>query len=254
MRFDPPLVRGTLLRRYKRFLADVRLDDDRVVVAHCPNSGSMLSVDAPGSEVWLAPSDNPARKLLWTWTLIRVGDTLVGIDTARPNRIVAEAIVAGEIPELVGYRTLRREVKYGRNSRIDLLLELPGRPTCLVEVKNVTMKRGPGSDVPVEFPDAVTARGAKHLVELSEARREGTRAVMFFLAQRDDADRLGFASDIDSSYSHGLRIALDAGVECLCYRCRIDPREIVLDRRIGIDLPIGASAASTQTVESTPMG
>jgi sugar fermentation stimulation protein A len=167
MIFPDPLVRGTLLRRYKRFLADVDLETGETVTAHCANSGSMLSVDAPGSEVWLSPARNPDRKLKYTWELIRIGETLVGINTGHPNAIVAEAVAAGEIPELNGYTSARREVKYGRNSRIDLLLEGPGRPRCFVEVKNVTLKRESGPDYPVEFPDAVTARGTKHLLELS---------------------------------------------------------------------------------------
>jgi len=247
MRFETPLVRGTLLRRYKRFLADVRLDSGEEVTAHCANSGSMLSVDHPGSEVWLSRADKPGRRLAWTWELIRVGETLVGINTARPNRIVADAVVRGLIPELAGYGAMRREVRYGRNSRIDLLLESAGRPTCLVEIKNVTLKRGSDDSGPVEFPDAVTTRGAKHLAELADAKRQGARAVMVFLAQRDDAERLAFASDIDSVYSQWLRIAVDAGVECFCYRCRISPEEIAFDRRISIDLPVPALADLTKT-------
>jgi len=237
MIFPDPLVRGTLLRRYKRFLADVDLETGETVIAHCANSGSMLSVDAPGSEVWLSPARNPARKLKYTWELIRVGETLVGINTGHPNAIVAAAVAAGEIPELSGYTSARREVKYGRNSRIDLLLEGPGRPRCFVEVKNVTLKRESGPDYPVEFPDAVTARGTKHLLELSERVREGDRAVMMYLVQRDDADRFALADDIDPAYAEAFEQATAVGVEALCYRCRVSPREIRISQAVRISRP-----------------
>jgi sugar fermentation stimulation protein A len=237
MIFPDPLVRGTLLRRYKRFLADVDLETGETVIAHCANSGSMLSVDAPGSEVWLSPARNLDRKLKYTWELIRVGETLVGINTGHPNAIVAEAVAAGEIPELSGYTSARREVKYGRNSRIDLLLEGPGRPRCFVEVKNVTLKRESGPDYPVEFPDAVTARGTKHLLELLERVREGDRAVMMYLVQRDDADRFALADDIDPTYAEAFERATAAGVEALCYRCRVSPREIRISRAVRISRP-----------------
>ena len=142
MRFPHPLVHGTLIRRYKRFLADVRLDDGSEVMAHVANSGAMLGTSAPGMEVWLSPANSPTRKLAWSWELCRVDNALIGVNTAWPNLIAAEAVAAGQIPELTGYDTIRREVKYGQNSRIDLLLEAPGRPTCYVEVKNVHLKRG----------------------------------------------------------------------------------------------------------------
>jgi len=175
MLFPDPLIHGTLIRRYKRFLADVVLENGDTVTAHCANSGSMLSVDTPGSEVWLSPARNPDRKLRYTWELIRIGGALVGINTQHPNALVAEAVRDGAIAELVGYDSVRREVKYGRNSRIDLLLEAPDKPPCYVEVKNVTMKRGQAADDPVEFPDAVTGRGTKHLVELADMVAGGAR-------------------------------------------------------------------------------
>ena len=164
------LVRATLVRRYKRFLADAALPSGEIVTAHCPNSGSMLSVDAPGSEVWLSRNDAPGRTLRYTWELVRVGDTLVGINTGRPNGLVAGAIAGGGIPELAGYQRLRREVRYGGNCRIDLLLDGDGRPPCYVEVKNVTLKRDPAADAPVEFPDSITQRGRKHLAALADVR------------------------------------------------------------------------------------
>ncbi len=227
MRFPDPLIPGTLIKRYKRFLADVEFfDGGGVVTAHCANSGSMLSVNEPGSEVWLSPARNPDRKLKYTWELIRVGRTLVGINTQLPNAIVAEAIEAGKIPELKGYPSLRREVKYGDNSRIDILLEGSGGEKCYVEVKNVTMKRDLSKDAPVEFPDAVTSRGAKHLRELSNMVGDGHRAVMAYLVQRADGKSFTIAGDIDPAYRDGLEAAQKAGVEVLCYGCKLTRRDI----------------------------
>jgi len=240
MKFPDPLIRGRLIKRYKRFLADVKLEDGpqagEVVTAHCANSGSMLSVNEPGSEVWLSPARNPERKLKFTWEMIRVGRSLVGINTQLPNAIVAEAVGAagaGEIPELGGYPSLRREVKYGVNSRIDLLLEKDGHggggannEKCYVEVKNVTMKRDLSKNAPAEFPDAVTTRGAKHLVELATMAGLGHRAVMFYLVQRQDAKSFAIAADIDPVYDEGLAAARKAGVEVLCYGCKLTKSEI----------------------------
>ncbi|TVR98473.1 MAG: DNA/RNA nuclease SfsA [Rhodospirillales bacterium] len=235
--FDPPLIPGTLIRRYQRFLADVALEGSQdVVTAHCPNSGSMLSVSAPGSPVWLSPADAPGRRLRYTWELVGVNGTLVGINTGRPNRIAAAAIAAGRIPELAGYPMIRREVRVGRNSRIDLMLEAPDRPPCYVEVKNVTLRRGQDG-APVEFPDAVTARGAKHLQELASLAGTGARAVMLYLAQRDDADAFAIAADIDPEYQAGLDAAMAAGVEALCYRCRITTSDIALADRLPLRFP-----------------
>lgn len=235
MRFENPLIPGTLIKRYKRFLTDVKLKSGEVVCAHCANPGSMLSVNEPGSAVMLSPSTNPERKLRFSWEMIRVGDAWVGINTARPNSIVEEAILAGRIDPLTGYSTLRREVKYGKNSRIDLLLEDPGRPPCYVEVKNVTMRRDLKKG-PAEFPDAVTARGAKHLLELADMAKAGARAVMFYLVQREDADALAMAADIDKAYAEGLKTAISAGVEVLAYRCAVRPDEIAVDRPVALRL------------------
>ena len=233
MKFATPLLRGTLIKRYKRFLTDVELESGEVVVAHCANSGSMLSVNEPGAEVWVSPSDNPNRKLKYTWELIRIGDGLVGINTQHPNALVEEAVKAGAIPELAGYGSVRREVKYGKNSRIDLLLEDDAKAPCYVEVKNCTMRRGDG---PIEFPDAVTSRGAKHLVELADMVADGARAVMMYLVQREDGDRFTIAADIDPAYAEGLKTARAAGVEVLCYRCRVRPDEIVLTEPVPVRL------------------
>ena len=236
-----PWCPGTLVRRYKRFLADVTLLSGETVTAHCPNPGSMLSVNTPGSDVWLSIAVKPGRSLGYTWELIRVGETLVGINTGRPNQLVEEAIAGRRLPELAGYNSLRREVRYGFNSRIDLLLEGPTRATCYVEVKNVTMKRGLGPDVPVAFPDSVTIRGAKHLTELAEVVRQGGRAVMLYVTQRSDAERLRFADDIDYVYIQAVRAAIEAGVELVCYRCRVGLDGIRLADAIPITPPASAS-------------
>jgi sugar fermentation stimulation protein A len=236
MKFPTPLLKGTLIRRYKRFLADVELETGETVTAHCANPGSMLSVNAHGSEVWLSRSPNLNRKLRYTWELIRVGKTLVGINTAQPNRLVEEAIGEGVIGELAGYANLRREVRYGANSRIDILLESPNRPACHVEVKNVTMKRDLAPSAPAEFPDSVTQRGAKHLAELSHVAQKGGRAVMFFLVNRSDALAFAPAADIDPVYARALAQAKTQGVEVLCYGCRLDPREIRVAKPLAIRL------------------
>lgn len=200
MRFPDPLIRGALIQRYKRFLADVELDTGEVVTAHCANSGSMMGLTEPGSEVWLSPARNPDRKLRYSWEMIRVGNGLVGVHTAHPNRIVEEAVRAGRIDELAGYDNVRREVRYGKNSRIDLLLEGGGRPPCYVEIKSVTLRR----ERRAEFPDAVTARGTKHLGELSDVVAGGGRAVMLYLIQREDCQAFSVAGDIDPAYAEAF--------------------------------------------------
>ena len=232
MRFPDPLVRGRLVKRYKRFLSDIALDGGEMVTAHCANPGSMLGLDGPGSEVWLSPARNPARKLRFSWELIRVDGSLVGINTALPNAIVAEAIEDGRIPELAGYDSLRREVRYGENSRIDILLEGGARPPCYVEVKNVHLKR---HDL-AEFPDSVTARGAKHLREMATMVASGCRAVMVYLVQREDCPGFAIAGDIDPAYAAALESARAAGVEALCYCCKLTTEAITLDAALPLCL------------------
>ena len=239
MDFPAPLIPARLLRRYKRFLADAELASGETVTAHCPNPGSMLGLADPDLRVWLLPAQNPKRKLGYSWELVELGKAddrdrlLVGINTGRPNTVVAEAISDGALPELAGYGRLRREVRYGTNSRIDILLEDDGREPCYVEVKNVHLVRRAGV---AEFPDSVTARGAKHLVELAKVREGGARAVMVYLVQRGDCARLEIAADIDPGYDRALRTAVDRGVETLCYSCKITETGIRLDRALPLAL------------------
>ncbi len=229
MRFTAPLTEGRLIRRYKRFLADVELADGAVVTVHCANPGAMTGLAEPGMQVFLSRSANPARKLAWSWELVDAAGALVGINTAHPNRLAEEAIAAGAIPELAGYADMRREVRYGTNSRIDLLLGGPGRSDAYVEVKNVHLSRAPGL---AEFPDSITARGAKHLAELSVVAAAGHRAVMLFLIQRSDTTRFTLARDVDPTYGVAFDRAHAAGVEMLAYDCRLSPTEIVVAKAV----------------------
>ena len=235
MRFPSPLVRGTLLQRYKRFLADVRLDDGRLVTATCPNTGSMMGLTTPGSTVWLSESDSPTRKYRFTWELVQAdlgkGPLLVGINTNHPNKLVAEAVAARRIKHLVGYPEARREVKYGKNSRIDLLLRCADKGLCYVEVKNVHLSRRHGL---AEFPDSVTERGTKHLAEMSDMVRQGHRAVMVYLIQRGEATKLALARDVDPNYGAAFDAAAAAGVEAIALRCRMSTKQIVVDRAVPI--------------------
>jgi sugar fermentation stimulation protein A len=236
MKFTHPLVPGILIQRYKRFLADVTIAGGVTVTASCPNTGSMLGLTKPGSRVWLSESDSPTRKYRHTWEMIEadlgVGPHLVGINTGRPNALVTEAIQTDLIPELSGYSTLRREVKYGLNSRIDVLLAGgPDSRDCYVEVKNVHLMREAGL---AEFPDSKTERGAKHLRELASMVDQGHRAVMVFLVQRSDAESFRLAADIDPAYLAAFRTAAASGVEMLCYGCRLSPSEIAIEKRLEI--------------------
>lgn len=230
---DRPLIKGTLLKRYKRFLADIELENGEVLTAHCANPGAMTGLKDPGLTAYLSKSDNPKRKLSHSLELLEVDGGLVGINTAHPNRIVEEAIRARQIPELAEWDLVRREVKYGENSRIDLLLETSGKPLCYVEVKNVHLMREAGY---AEFPDSVTTRGTKHLRELATMVREGHRAVMFYLVQRTDCNRLGFADDIDPVYASTLQEVVAQGVEVLCWDCNITLEEITLKGPLEVTL------------------
>ena len=231
MQFSPSFMPGILVRRYKRFLADVDINGT-VETVHCPNPGAMLGLDAPGSSVFVSDSGNPKRKLQKTLEIVDVGGTLVGINTGHPNRLAEEAIAAGTIPELAGYDTIRREVRYGENSRIDLLLSAAARPDCYVEIKNVHLCRQEGL---MEFPDSTTKRGAKHLAELARQVSSGYRAVMLYIVQRDDGAAFRLARDIDPAYGEAFDLARKAGVEMFAWSCRVRKNEISVYRPIPVD-------------------
>lgn len=217
MQFSTPLTPGRLVKRYKRFLADVMLADGSTVTAHCANTGSMKTCGDPGDQIYLLHTPDPKKKLAWSWEFTEGPEGgLIGINTSRPNRVVEEAIKAQKIPELVGYDTVRREVAYGNNSKIDLLLQSSqgSHPDCYVEIKNVTLRHGST----VQFPDAVTARGLKHLEELTSIIAKGHRGVLFFFVNRPDGDVVSVARHIDPTYANGLEKAIAAGVEVLAYR------------------------------------
>lgn len=225
MKFAAPLHHGRLIKRYKRFLADVVLDDGTALTAHVANPGAMTGLAEPGMEVWLSKSDKPGRKLAFSWELVRVGRHLVGVNAGLPNRLVEEALVAGAIPELAAYPQIRREVRYGTNSRVDFVLsDAAGKP-CYVEVKNVHLKRGKLA----EFPDSVTARGTRHLHELATLARQGIATAMLYVVQRRDCAAFAVAADIDPVYAKALSEAQAAGVGVLCYVCAVRTGEIRLE-------------------------
>jgi sugar fermentation stimulation protein A len=235
MRFSAPLLEGRLVQRYKRFLADIDLATGERVTAHCANPGAMLGLGAPGNRVFLSRSTNPLRKLAYSWEVVEApfdGELrLVGINTSRPNALVAEALAADRLPPLTGYRRIRPEVKYGRGSRVDFLLEDEARPPCYLEVKNVHFMRRPGL---AEFPDCVAARSARHLHELSDMVAAGARAALVYVIQME-AERFDVARDIDRAYDAAFRKALAAGVESYAFVCRVTAEEIVIDRAVPID-------------------
>ncbi|MEM7319368.1 MAG: DNA/RNA nuclease SfsA [Pseudomonadota bacterium] len=230
MNFETPLVPATLIRRYKRFLADCRLDTGQQITAHCPNPGSMMGLANPGQRIWLEPNDDPRKKLKYGWRLVEHDNGhFTGVDTSVPNRMLRAALSARQVPELAEYNQVSSEVRYSKNSRVDFLLSEPGLPDTYVEVKSVTLSRQDGL---AEFPDSVSARGAKHLVALSEMIERGHRAVMLYLVQRTDCRAFCLASDIDPKYAAAFDDARDAGVEVLVYTTIITPERIVLGQAV----------------------
>ncbi len=231
MRFPSPLIPARLVRRYKRFLADVVLErDGQEVTAHCPNPGAMLGLAEPGMRVWLEPNDDPKKKLKFGWRLVEFDEGhWVGIDTSVPNRVVGDALRAKSIVEFSSYDQVRAEVPYGEKSRVDFLLTQSGQPDLYLEVKNAHLMR---KDKLAEFPDCVTARGARHLDDLAEMVRKGHRAVMFYLIQRTDCDQFALARDLDPTYGRHFDRAIEAGVEVMCFGTQIDTKGVALGDRV----------------------
>jgi len=235
MKFDQTLIPGTLIKRYKRFLADVELDDGKMITAHTPNTGSMKGCCEPGSRVWLSDSGNPGRKYRLSWELVEVSPgVLTGINTGLPNKLIREGIESGVIGQLQGYATIRQEVRYGKEkSRIDLLLEDQDKSACYVEIKNVTLA-GQGIGY---FPDAVSERGSKHLRELGEVVAAGYRGVICFCVQRKDIEEVRPADEIDRKYGDTLREALDNGVEAIAYRAVVSEKEVTIKTNLPVVCP-----------------
>ena len=228
MKFKKKLLQGTLIKRYKRFFVDIKYQN-KTIIAHCPNPGAMTGVAEKGITSWLSKRDNPKRKLKWTWELVNKNNNFIGINTHNPNNIIHEAINSNQIVELSGYETIRREVKYGENSRIDILLQGNDKEDCYLEIKNVHLSRYKNM---VEFPDSVTERGKKHLLELSQVVQSGKRAVLLFLIQRNDCNTFKIANDIDPKYFETFKKAFDTGVEVICISSIISPEAINIGKKV----------------------
>jgi len=250
MRFQSPLLRATLLRRYKRFLADVRLEDGTETTAHCANPGAMTGLATPGTTIRVEYNDDPRRKLRYAWRLAETAEgALVCVDTGAANRVLRDALTARALPAFAGYDEVRPEQRIGEASRADFILRGPGLPEAVIEVKSVTLSRAPGL---AEFPDSVTDRGARHLRDLAACAREGRRAVLFYLAQRSDAISLATAADIDPAYAAAIRDAEAAGVEVMAHRADITPEGITIGRALPLASgPRGEKALSGGSSEET---
>lgn len=232
MKFESKLIKGKILKRYKRFLSDIELEDGTVVTAHTANTGSMKTCWEPGWKVLLSHHDNPKRKLKYSLELTHNGETWIGVNTSLPNKIAIEGIQNGVVKELQGYKTIKPEAKIGK-SRIDILLSNEGEDLCYVEVKNVTLK---GDKNQVLFPDGVSTRGQKHLEELISLKEQGIRACMLFVVNRADAESFSTADHIDPVYGELLRKAKESGVEILVYKCALSPKEIALEEAISLSI------------------
>lgn len=228
MQFSTTLIPGKLIRRYKRFLADVELDDGTVVLAHCTNSGSMKSCIEDGAPVYLSPANDPKRKTQFTWEMIFINNNWVGINTSIPNLLVFEAVRDSKIPGLNQYTHVQREVTFS-DSRFDVFAQ-NNQEQCFIEVKNVTMKVGDEA----LFPDAATIRGLKHLRTLMEVKKAGIRAVMFYVIQRQDITSFGPAKVIDPNYAAALKEAIESGVEVFAYMAEVSPTGIELSKKLPI--------------------
>lgn len=234
MKFDPPLISGRLIARYKRFLFDATLDTGETITGSCANTGSMAGLTTPGSRIWISVHSTEKRKYAHAWQMIEADGTIVGINASLANRIGEEAWHSGKLNFLAGYTKLEREKKYGRNSRIDLLLSAEGLPPAYVEIKNVHFMRTPGL---AEFPDTKTARGAKHLEELGDVAEAGGRAIMLYVVQRGDCERLRLCRDLDPAYCDAFDRAVRRGVEIHAINCNLTPGEITASRLIPVDEP-----------------
>lgn len=232
MNFDKKLKTATIIKRYKRFLADVTLENGEVVTAHTANTGSMKTCWEPGWKVAVSFHDDPKRKLKYSLELTHNGSTWIGVNTSIPNKLAYKSIQENKIPELAGYETIKPEATIGK-SRIDLLLKSPSKPDCYVEIKNVSMKADDGKAV---FPDAISERGLKHLEELAGIKRDGMRAVMLYIIQREDVSEFRPAVEIDPAYAHALKRVHTEGVEILAYRCRVSMESIEIDRSLPVFL------------------
>jgi len=230
MEFSKPLIHGRLIKRYKRFLADITLDNGEVITAHCTNSGTMKSCLEDNAEVYLTPVDDPKRKTKFTWEMIKINDDWVGINTGNPNKLAFDAIKNGEIGKLKGYTEVKREVKF-RDSRFDVMAKNE-KEICFVEVKNCTLKKGDY----VLFPDAVTTRGKKHLETLIQVKEEGMRAVMLYIIQRTDVDKFALAKEIDPAYAKTLKKAHEKGVEIIPFQAKVTPEKIELIKELPFEL------------------
>lgn len=233
MQFNMPLIKGKLLKRYKRFLADVELESGEVVIAHCPNTGAMTGCAEPGFEVWLSPSTNPKRKLAYTWELaVNHHNHWIGINTQNANKLAFEAIQSDKVSELCGYQSIKPEVKYGEeNSRIDFLLTDENKPDCYVEVKSVTLLSNKDKKTGI-FPDAKTSRGTKHLRELSKIAKKGKRAIIFFCVQHTGIKTVSVAEQIDPAYAEEMHNALASGVEVIAYSCEISQEKVDINQSL----------------------
>ena len=233
MKFATPLIPARLIKRYKRFLADIRLEDGSEVTAHCANPGSMMGLAEPDTKIWIEPNDDPKKKLKYGWRLVdHENGHFTGVDTSVPNRALKAAFLAGEVQGFDGYDMVRPEVKYGENSRIDFLLSGAGLPDCYVEVKSVTLSRSAGL---AEFPDSVTARGAKHLDVLAKVVQQGHRAVLLYLVQRTDCHSVTLAADIDPHYAERFKAA--EGLEVMALDCLINPNGVSVGKPLPFKHP-----------------
>ena len=230
MKFKDRLLQGAFDKRYKRFFVDIKYEN-RIINAHCPNSGSMMGLLNKGNKVWFSESDNPARKLKYTLEIIEVEKNLVGINTFSSNKIVFEALGNKKISSLIKFKNIKREVKFSDKTRFDFFLS-NDKEKCFLEVKNVTLLR---EKKIAEFPDAVTSRGTKHLNELCKAKKEGYQSYMLYLIQRDDCDSFKIAEDIDEKYKDAFNKAIKSGVKILCYDCKLSNEEIKLNNQINYE-------------------